>query len=754
MTDNTNNEVPEISEITPLPTPPVGMPRVPITLFNVWTWSTPVIPQFYWNVYSAEQRIKQICKEIGRIEAYLDYAATTANEAHLDMANKINEVEQKLSKQIADLTIRLTTEVNRLDALISAETAAREAGDEKLEAEIVKETTERKTADAKLTADLEKEVQDRQDADETLHTEISAETTARTHADDVLHSEISAEVTARGEAISALTTRVATEESTRQAEDAKLAARIDATNSNVQNNANAIITETEAREAADSAINEALATKLVRDDLRSSGKITLTPGEGNTLTIGDSFEADFDALQSAIAGLQASLASETDERRNDDNELWQAVNQRLERGNLLAGDGIEVYNDPDQSTVTVSAKVTETELSAVEAKADEAKETADQAKAAAAEAKATAEGKLSTVSVGDGLTGEGTWWDPVTLTIATSDLIGGVKVGEGLTVGVDGTLSATGQGGSGLTEVAHDSSLKGTGASDSPLGVVAAPQGALTAGEQGLAVNAGEGLSISDNRLVAEVTQAELDAVNGKAEAAQAAATEAGSKAQAATEAATQAGSKAEAASTAASEAGSKAEAAQSAAEAAQAAAEGKLSTVAVSGPLTGDGTAGSPLEVSTATATSAGVITEDRVKELAGSASITAEKPLKVEGGKISLRSDYLDSPISVSSTGHLQVARMDTDPGHADAYGVVSPNVIRSLFTFDEPLSKGSDGRIALQLDYPLSVSSTGLLQVEKMPTDGGHTDSYGVVSQNVLNALIEAKVNEMVKAEALNS
>ena len=169
---------------------------------------------------------------------------------------------------------------------------------------------------------------------------------------------------------------------------------------------------------------------------------------------------------------------------------------------------------------------------------------------------------------------------------------------------------------------------------------------------------------------------------------------------------------------------------------------------------LTGEGTASSPLEVRAATATSAGVLTENRVKALAGSASISAENPLKVENGKISLRRDYLDYPLSVSNTGHLQVAKVATDSGHTDSYGVVSPNVVRSLITVDGPLSKGDDGRISLQLNYPLSVSGTGLLQVEKMPTDGGHTDAYGVVSQNVLNALIEAKVNEMVKAEALNS
>lgn len=742
MTDNTKNVIPA-TPITPLPTPPVGMPRVPVTLFNVWTWNSPVIPSFYWNVYSAEQRIKEVCKQIGKIEAYLDYSAAKINEANVDMIEQINKINADISAQIKEITNKLTSEVTRLEGLIEAEAKAREAADSALQAGLDAETQARTAADAKLTTDLKAEVKAREDADEQLHTELSAETTARTHADDQLHAEISAETqarenadtaikaaaaqetadrkaaddalskridaadaadakltadlaaetkareagdaglqtkleaetsareaadsdlqskitaetTARGEAISALTTRVATEESTRQAEDAKLGGRIDATNSNVQNNAAAIVTETKAREAADTAINASLATKLVRDDLRSSGKITLTPGEGNSLTIGDTFEADFSALQSAIDGLQAALQSETSERRHDDEQLQTAVDARLERGKLLAGEGIEVQNDPDQSTVTVSAKVTEAKLSAVEGKADAAQ-------AAAEAAQRTADGKLSTVSTGAGLAGGGTEDSPLSvypgdglmlnqgkvqanvappltskeggiqliygsgLTLnsdptydwqlavdtATASRLGGVKVGSGLTVTEDGTLSATAQGGSGLSEVAHDASLKGTGASGSPLGVVAAPQGALTAGEQGLAVNAGSGLSISEsNQLTAEVTQAKLSAVEGKADAAKSAATEAGSKAQAATEAATAASSKAEAASTAASQAGTKAEAAQAAAtqasskaeaakttaEAAQAAADSKLAAVAVSGPLTGDGTTGSPLDLS-----------------------------------------------------------------------------------------------------------------------------------------------------------
>ena len=736
MTDTTREVIPA-TPITPLPVPPVGMPRVPVTLFNVWTWNSPVIPQFYWNVYSAEQRIKEICKQIGKIEAYLDYAASKINEAHVDMAEQINKIYAEVSKQLGDLTNKLTSEVTRLEGLIAAEAKAREAADSALQAGLDAEKQARTEADAKLTTDLQAETAAREDADEALHTEISAETTARTHADDQLHAEISAEATARGEAISTLTTRVAAEESKREAEDAKLGARIDATNSNVQNNSAAIVTETKAREAADAAINAALATKLVRDDLRSSGKITLTPGEGNTITIGDSFEADFSALQSAIDGLKAALQSETSERRHDDQQLQVAVDARLERGKLLAGEGITVVNDPDQSTVTVSAKVTAGKLSAIEGKADAAKAAADKAQQ-------TADSKLAAVSVGAGLTGDGTAGNPVTLAAATASTIGGIKVGEGLSVTEDGTLSATNQGGgtSGLSEVAHDSTLKGNGTSENPLGVAVAPQGALTAGEQGLTVNAGAGLSISEsNALEAEVTQAKLDAVEGKADAAKAAATEAGSKAQAATEAATAAGSKAEAATEAANAAGSKAEAAQAAAtqasskadaaqaaaDEAKAAAEGKLSAVAVSGPLTGDGTTARPLDVSAATATGAGVITENRVKELAGSTAITAENPLSVSNGRISLR---MQAPLKTDTDGSLMVRPLDAGSSDDTQTGIPSVKAIRDCFSFAKPL-KQDGGTVSLPINAPLQFETDGSLTVRALNAGSSNEWETGVPS-----------------------
>ena len=559
MVDNNNTTQPVVpaTPITPLPVPPAGVPRVPVTLFNVWTWNSPVIPQFYWNVYSAEQRIKEICKQIGKISAYLDYSSAKINEANVNMAEQINKINTNIQAQIDAITKQLTSEVTRLEGLLSDVKKQHAKDVASLQANIDKETTAREDADAKLTTDLAAETKAREDGDAALHTELTTETTARTHADTELHTEISnetkartdadtafdgrlttettertsadtalgkridagdaatakvasdlsaettareaadadlqsdletetdgrkaadadlqakltAETTARGEAIASLTTRVANEESARQAEDTALGTRIDNNATAIETNATKISDEVAARTNADAQLTQTLATKLERTDLKSGEHITLTNGEGNTLTIGSDFDGDFAALQTAIDGLKASLASETDERRHDDSQLQAAVDARLERGKLLAGEGISVVNDPDESTVTVSADVTQAELDAV---------------------KNTADAGLKTVSVGDGLTGAGTAAAPLTVAPATAEKLGGVKVGSGLAVAADGALSID-SAAMGLSTVAHDGSLSGEGTAEAPLAV--AHGGSLELSENGLGVRVGTGLA-------------------------------------------------------------------------------------------------------------------------------------------------------------------------------------------------------------------------------------------------------------------
>ena len=713
MVDNIDPIVPEG---TPLPTPPVGVPPYPITPFAVWTWDSPVIPSFYWNIYSSEQRVKLICKEIGKIEAYLNYLVNKTNENLIDLQSQITKLdarltalEKKLEEEVArldaliaklreDLTAetkarqdadtaldtKITSESTKLHGEISTETQNRIHADDALHTEISNEAKAREDADtdleARVRADLATETQAREAGDsalgdriasesEKLHGEISKEVQDRTHADDSLHGEISQEVQdrqaadttlkaalekeisdgdsalhtdlatetqARKDADAALETKLAgeisTEAKTREDADKALGERITAeVSKEVQDRTHAddglhgeISTETQARQDADSTLEAKLtneiAKRLLPTEVTAGEEISITQPDpsSNRIVIASTVAHSISDLRTSVSGVKAALEAEVSERRAEDTKLWQAVNQRIERGKILAGTGIKVENDPDATTVTISSKVTESNLAAVEAKAEaatttageakstaeaastaateakntadtasttagEAKTTADAASTTAGEAKTTAEaaqtaageakskaeealtaaqGSLKAVAHTASLAGDGTSSTPLSLTPATATTLGGVKIGSGLAVTEDGTLSATTQGGGtgGMSEVAHDSSLSGNGTSSSPLGVSLYQFGGLQNNSNGISIHDGEGLYLNadNNTINAYVTTSKLEAVDSKATEAKTAAQEA------------------------------------------KTAVDGKLSTVSVSGPITGNGTASSPLNVET----------------------------------------------------------------------------------------------------------------------------------------------------------
>lgn len=53
--------------------------------YGSYTAFTPTLPEFYWNVYSAEQRIKHICNEIDKLVNYADNLGVHLNITHQDV---------------------------------------------------------------------------------------------------------------------------------------------------------------------------------------------------------------------------------------------------------------------------------------------------------------------------------------------------------------------------------------------------------------------------------------------------------------------------------------------------------------------------------------------------------------------------------------------------------------------------------------------------------------------------------------------
>lgn len=412
--------------------PPVDATKAvpPITPFPAWTWTTPVIPQFYWNVYSAEQRIRQICVEIGRIQAYLGYMAANANAAHWYLDNRFTETETRLTQRIDKLEAELTEEVTRLDKLIADEQAAREAADTALgkridgvtpkagrfieltpgtdgtlidntmldgvaghgltgtddtdaktrtyavdtdiiatKASVDTERIERKQADATLQNNLDNETKTRNNADLALGTRISEETSARTQADATLTNSLNTEIQARRDADTSLGERIDAEATARRQADTTLQSNIDTEASNRQTADNLLTAQVNARVKA---VNVKAA-----DDSHINVNVTssATDPDKTTVTIGDSFTPAFDDVNARItkeiidrtaadSALQRSIDAEIDERHHDDEVQNEQINNRLKLGAVLAGAGITVTNDPDKTTATIAAEVTQSKLDA------------------------------------------------------------------------------------------------------------------------------------------------------------------------------------------------------------------------------------------------------------------------------------------------------------------------------------------------------------------------------------------------------
>ena len=74
---------------------PSYLPTLNWPIYSGWTAFTPTIPKMYWNVYSQEQIIKQLCKNYDKCEQYLDAVAKLTNDW---VGEYTDEVQAKLDE--------------------------------------------------------------------------------------------------------------------------------------------------------------------------------------------------------------------------------------------------------------------------------------------------------------------------------------------------------------------------------------------------------------------------------------------------------------------------------------------------------------------------------------------------------------------------------------------------------------------------------------------------------------------------------
>lgn len=360
MTENINTETQtsptaeyESLKVDFTPTPAV----VPLV---AWTWNTPVIPQFYWNVYSAEQRIKQICLEIGRIQEYLNYFA-----AHY------NKMSGYLNKRIDKLTAAMYAEVERLDKAIEEENKARKLADELLQKGLDAEIARAKAAEVVLqqnidtnTTLIEDEEKRAKDAEEKLTTDLHDETAARIaedkkindtvetnrqHAEEVdaqLFDSIRTEANLRKNADNLLSDRIDKETEERKADDASINTRIDNEHAErvkadneldkrVNDNQQAVEHEVERAKSAETNLNDALEREIdARVDTDRSLENSIDANDRASKERDNKLQGNIDAeitnRGNAENAINDRITNEISDRKADDASINTRIDKEIE----------------------------------------------------------------------------------------------------------------------------------------------------------------------------------------------------------------------------------------------------------------------------------------------------------------------------------------------------------------------------------------------------------------------------------------
>ena len=71
--------------------------------YSSYVASTPALPAFYWDVYSSEQRIKEMCLELDKLASYGTYLAETIDRIQAVSPEEFTEYQQKMRETIASL---------------------------------------------------------------------------------------------------------------------------------------------------------------------------------------------------------------------------------------------------------------------------------------------------------------------------------------------------------------------------------------------------------------------------------------------------------------------------------------------------------------------------------------------------------------------------------------------------------------------------------------------------------------------------
>ena len=450
-----------------------GIP--PVTPFHAWTWTTPVIPQFYWNVYSAEQRIRQICTEIGKIQAYLSYFASNSNAAHWYLDERFTETETRLTKRIDELEAELTTEVENLNKRIDEERERAQTAESTLQSNIDNEAAERENADTTLSAKIDVETNRATSAENTIQKNLNTESERAQSAESTLQTNIDTEASERKNADTALSTKIDVEtnratsaENTIQKNLNTESKRAQAAESTLQSNVNKEATE---RKTADNELESTIRTNKNSSDeadkrLQDSLDTEITNRKNSDNALSERVDTESTARAQADNNLETIITTETSNRTTADNLLTQQVNRRVKSTNITAATDSHITvnstvsdTDPDDTTVVIGDTFTP-EFDKLESGL-----TAEVTRATSAETELS--GRISH-ETSDRENADNLLNQALSERLKATGVIGG----DNITVIADPdatTVTISSQ--AGISGIEHDNTLTGSGTTESPLRV-------------------------------------------------------------------------------------------------------------------------------------------------------------------------------------------------------------------------------------------------------------------------------------------
>lgn len=81
---------------------PAYLPTLNWPIYSGWTAFTPTIPKMYWNVYSQEERIKDLCCQYKKAEQYLDFVAQLTNDWVGEYTDEVQAALDELERLLWD----------------------------------------------------------------------------------------------------------------------------------------------------------------------------------------------------------------------------------------------------------------------------------------------------------------------------------------------------------------------------------------------------------------------------------------------------------------------------------------------------------------------------------------------------------------------------------------------------------------------------------------------------------------------------